>query len=388
MGPAGTHAGTPVPVVPDYRGACVSEVVPAILGGEGRERPAWLPEPLDGAAQVVLLVVDGLGWEQLQERRHLAPTLASMAGGPITTVAPTTTATALTSLATGAPPAVHGIVGYRIRVLTGGVPASEVLNVLRWTTPSGDARTRVPPESIQPIEPFLGTKPAVVTRSEFSESGFTRAHLAGSELYGWRYPSTLVVRTLELVDERRAFVYVYYPGLDTVAHEFGFGPAYDAELVAVDRLVADLLAGLRPGTVLAVVADHGQVDVGDRLVPFDRDVIALSTMLSGEGRFRWLHAQPGLADQLLVAARERHGDVAWVHGVDEVIAEGWLGGPVSSETMNAKIRARLGDVAVVTHAPIAFYDPADTGSFALKCRHGSLTSAEVLVPLLAAAAPS
>ena len=44
----------------------------------------------------MLLVLDGLGWEQLQERRHLAPTLASMVGGPITTVAPSTTATALT----------------------------------------------------------------------------------------------------------------------------------------------------------------------------------------------------------------------------------------------------------------------------------------------------
>jgi hypothetical protein len=387
-----TEAGAPAPVVPDYGGACVSEVVPAILGRAGRERPGWLPEPLHRAAQVVLLVVDGLGWEQLQQRRHLAPTLASMAGGPITTVAPSTTATALTSLATGAPPAVHGVVGYRLRVPSGSVPtnrapASEVLNVLRWTTPSGDARERVPPESIQPIEPVLGTKPAVVTRSEFAESGFTRAHLAGSELYGWRYPSTLVVRTRELVDERRPFVYVYYPGLDTVAHEFGFGPAYDAELAAVDRLVADLLGGLRAGAVLAVVADHGQVDVGDRLVPFDRDVIALTTMLSGEGRFRWLHAQPGLSGRLLAAARERHSDLAWVRGVDEVIAEGWLGRPLNSEPMNPETRARLGDVAVVAHAPIAFYDPADTGSFELKCRHGSLTSAEVLVPLLAAAAP-
>jgi hypothetical protein len=50
------------------------------------------------------------------------------------------------------------------------------------------------------------------------------------------------------------------------------------------------------------------------------------------------------------------------------------------------VAARLGDVALVAHAPIAFDDPADTGSYRLQCRHGSLTSAEMLVPLLGARA--
>ena len=59
------------------------------------------------------------------------PTLAAFEGGPITTVAPSTTATALTSITTGLTPGEHGLVGYRIDV--GG----EVLNVLRWATSGG-----------------------------------------------------------------------------------------------------------------------------------------------------------------------------------------------------------------------------------------------------------
>jgi hypothetical protein len=328
------------------------------------------------AEQVVLLVVDGLGWEQLQERRSLAPTLAAMAGGPITTVCPTTTATALTSLTTGRPPSEHGVVGYRIRVLD-----DEVLNVLRWTTAAGDARQHVLPEAIQPVEPFLGAKPPVVTRSEFAESGFTRAHLAGSELCGWRYPSTLVAHVARLTAEGRSLVYAYYAGLDTVAHEFGFGPMYDRELVAVDRLVGDLLGALPRGGALVVVADHGQVQVGERLVTVDPEVMALARLLSGEGRFRWLHAVAGQEDRLLERARERHGDTAWVRSRDEVVAAGWLGGVPGPDAA-----ARLGDVALVAYAPVAFLDPADTGSYLLQCRHGSLTAAEVLVPLLGARA--
>jgi len=124
----------PAPVLPAYGGACIDGVVRALLE-RNSGTPSWLPTPAAAARQVVLLTLDGLGWEQLSERAHLAPTLCSMVGGPITTVAPSTTATALTSLTTGEPPARHGVVGYRVRV--GG---NDVLNVLRWRVPSGDAR--------------------------------------------------------------------------------------------------------------------------------------------------------------------------------------------------------------------------------------------------------
>jgi hypothetical protein len=127
------------------------------------------------------------------------------------------------------------------------------------------------------------------------------------------------------------------------------------------------------------VSDHGQVDVRDRVLQLHPDVLALTTMLSGEGRFRWLHARPGLAGRLAEVAADRHGHHAWVRTRGQVITDGWLGGEPSPEVM-----ARLGDVAVVTHAPIALLDPADTGSMELVCRHGSLTSAEMLVPLVAA----
>ncbi|HEX2118563.1 MAG TPA: hypothetical protein VHF91_05225, partial [Acidimicrobiales bacterium] len=69
------------PTVPDYGGACIDRVVAAALGqgpdGNPNSAPAWLPEPAVGASQVVLLVLDGLGWLQLQERPGLAPTMTA-----------------------------------------------------------------------------------------------------------------------------------------------------------------------------------------------------------------------------------------------------------------------------------------------------------------------
>src|SRR4051812_28544399 len=96
---------TPAPVLPAYGGACVSSVVPALLERTGRP---WRPPAAAAAEQVVLLVLDGLGWEQLGARGDRAPTMAGLPGAAITTVAPSTTATALTSITTGQPPCAHG----------------------------------------------------------------------------------------------------------------------------------------------------------------------------------------------------------------------------------------------------------------------------------------
>src|SRR5258708_29526342 len=173
-----------------------------------------------------------------------------MEGRRIQSVVPTTTATALTSITTGLPPAAHEIVGYRVKV------GNDVLNVLRWRAGGTDARQSIPPAEFQTRPVFGGTAPPVVTRGEFSSSGFTTAHLPGVELHGWQMPSTLVTHVQNLLASGAPFVYAYYDGIDKVAHEYGFGPFYDAELVRADRLVADLVATLPSDATLVVTAAH------------------------------------------------------------------------------------------------------------------------------------
>lgn len=359
-------------VLPDYAGPNVRGIVPAVLAPRGPSA-AWLPTPARGARQVVLLVLDGLGWEQLRERTSVAPTLSAMTGGPVTTVAPSTTATALTSITTGLTPGEHGIVGYRVEL------QGDVVNMLRWWGTNGDARRQVEPRTVQPFAPFLGESVPVVSKAELESSAFTEAHLRGGRPTGYRASSSLAVTVGQLLRDGERFVYAYYDGVDKIAHERGFGEFYDAELATADRLVADVIDRLPAGAVLLVTADHGQVDVGDRIVEPHRDLLALTRQQSGEGRFRWLHARPGAADDLLAAAREHHGDLAWVHSRAEMVEAGWFGPVVSPP-----VASRFGDVALVAHAPVSFHDPADSGPFPLVCRHGSLTSEEMLVPLLAA----
>jgi hypothetical protein len=373
----GTEEGAPTPLLPDWNGPCLHAVVPALLGQlahPGTSLPPWFPDSVAGARQIVLLVLDGLGAEQVRARRAQTPTLSSGAGGTVTTVAPSTTACALTSLVTGRVPAEHGVVGYRLAL------DGEVMNVLQWSVRGADARTRVPAHEFQPFPSFPGSTGVVpvVTRYDYGPTGFTAAHLGRVDLRRWQTAAGLVTSVRRLAAAGAPFVYAYYEGIDRVAHAEGLGEYYDEELRATDRLVADVLDALPAGAVLVVTADHGQVEVGSSVEVFGPDIMADVTLISGEGRFRWLHARPGAVPALVEAAIELHGDVAWVRTREQIIEDGWLGGVPS-----AAVAARLGDVALVAHAPTAFLDPADTGELRLKARHGSLTPAEMLVPLLA-----
>ena len=105
---------SPDPVMPNYGEVCVTELIPTFL--EGKKEPNWIPEEVLASRQVVLFILDGLGWHQFMERISGLPTLSQFTGGPITTVAPSTTAAALTSITTGVPPGEHGLVGYRIPI--------------------------------------------------------------------------------------------------------------------------------------------------------------------------------------------------------------------------------------------------------------------------------
>jgi len=351
----------------------VRGIIPALLGPDRHhgQLPGWFPSFVSEADAVVLVVLDGLGWGQLQDRVHLAPTLAAMTGQAIHTVAPTTTATALTSITTGLTPGEHGIVGYRM------VLGGDVVNTLRWQVNEQGVRRSHPPADVQGFEPFMGVEVPVIGQGELERSAFSEAHLRGSRPVGWRAPSSIAVETRRQIESGEQFVYCYYNGVDKIAHERGFGEYYDAELRFSDALVADIVAAVPEGTAVLVTADHGQVHVAGNVIEPSVELLRPVTMQSGEGRFRWLHCDDADVDGLLDAARSAHGDVAWVVSREQTLDEAWFGPVVSPP-----IRRRLGDVALVPFASVSFHEAADSGLYELVCRHGSLTADEVEVPFV------
>lgn len=362
----GEYGGVIDPLVPDYGGRCITGLAPALVGVQPVD---WLPEPVAGADAVVLLALDGLGADAVRSHAHEIPTLAGLSGEPITTVAPSTTASALTSLATGLAPSQHGLVGFRMRV------DGSVLNVLRW--PTGG---RAPdPFDVQRHDAFLGRPVPVVTRREFLHTGFTDAQLRGTRFVGWSTVSALIVHCRRLVAAGERLVYAYYPGVDTVAHEHGLrGDFYRAELRAADALVAGMLDALPESAALLVTSDHGQVQIESESWIELTALEPLIELQAGDARFRYLYAKPGAAAELAEAAHGEAGAHAWVLTREQLLDEGWLG-----PRPTGSIGGRIGDVVLAARDPVGFVDPALPQEATLVAMHGSLTPDEMQVPLLA-----
>jgi len=336
-------ATAPDLVTPALDGASVAGLVPALFG---QRDASWLPAPAREAGQVVLLVLDGLGWQAVRDHRARMPALSAMEGGPITTVVPATTASALTSITTGLAPAQHGVLGYRMLV------GRDVLNVLRWSVP-GSAR---PPDpfDVQRHTAFLGRTVPVVTRAEFRTTGFTQAHLRGAEFVGWHTNATLIEQCVKRVETGARLVYAYYPGVDTVAHEFGLHDrVYLRELADVDRLVAELRDALPESAAVLVTSDHGQVHLEPGSWIEIPEIASLCVALAGDGRFRYCYARRGAARDLAAAARETVGDRAWVWTRAELLESGVLGAGATGS-----IPGRIGDVIIAARDAVAFVERA------------------------------
>jgi hypothetical protein len=380
------------PIVPSYGESSLADLSASILASlTGDASPNVLGLPQVG--RVCLLLVDGLGLELLRGHQAAAPFLAELAfnSRPLTAGAPSTTVTSIGSLFTGLPPAAHGMLGYQVAVPGAG----RLLNGLHWPKDIDPVAWQPQPTIFERVKE-AGAAAVHVAPGAFKNSGLTRAALRGAEYRDAESLGALAALTCAALGESdRALVVAYHGDLDGCGHRYGVSsPAWVNQLAHVDRLAEQIVAGLPYGTIMYVTADHGMVNVGpDDRIDLDaegpdaegallRDGVAL---LGGEPRFRHVYTQPGAAEDVLATWQEVLGERAWVVSREEAVKEGWFG-PVGAEVSDA-MAARIGDVvAACTGTWALVASKAEPLESSLEGMHGSLTSAEQLVPLLAPAA--
>src|SRR6478752_1154656 len=103
-------------VFPDYRGGGLLNLIASCAQSRGgaSHHPALTalpPSELAGARNVLLLLIDGLGYNYLANR-GAGSALASRLKSRMTSVFPSTTASAITTTFTGLAPAEHGLTGW------------------------------------------------------------------------------------------------------------------------------------------------------------------------------------------------------------------------------------------------------------------------------------
>lgn len=360
-------------VAPAYSDGSIADLIESVCDGLAVPG-AWDRLSLGANARVAVLVIDGLGHEQLSEHRDLVPALWAADRRVVTSVTPSTTPVALTSLGTGLPPGSHGLVGASFRIPETG----ELLWPLAW-------RDRPPPSLIQPEPTWWGraaqagvTVTAVSPRA-YAGGGLTAAALRGAEYVGADGPGERIAEIAHALRQGdRALVYGYWEFVDRAAHIHGVdSPQYRAELVAADEFVARLAASMPAGSRLIVTSDHGLVDCPDAVVLDDLSGLwADVEVVAGEPRFRHVYTRPGAETAVARVWQDLLGEAAEVLTRAQAVERGWFG------TVLPDVTGRIGDVVAVASGHVRLALPSrDSVVSSLIGQHGSLTAAEMNVPL-------
>ncbi|GIG54689.1 alkaline phosphatase family protein [Demequina activiva] len=373
--------------LPDYGGRELGAVLPAALSAVGaghvvRGRHAdedRVRLGLPRARHVVVVVLDGLGHLNLEERRGHAPFLRAAEQGTVTAGYPTTTAASLALFGTGQPSGQTGMTGYTARNPATGTLA----NLVSWEGAPEPLEWQTVPSLLEQAAND-GFSVTTLGRRRFAGSGLTQAVLRGGQFVG---AERLADRIDVAVSEARrpGVSYCYWGEIDAAGHKHGWqSHEWVAALEDADRELRRLAASLPAGAIMVVTADHGMVDIDGAPrwdAGTDPELLQGVVLTAGEPRALHVHVADD-ADVDEVAARWRarlDGHAAiWTR---EQAREIGLFGEIA-----AHVVGRIGDVVVAMAGRATVVDSRTQTeqSLGLVGVHGSLTPHELQVPLLLA----
>jgi predicted AlkP superfamily pyrophosphatase or phosphodiesterase len=362
----------------------LSQITPSIFTSLGLSTSEDLlaigPSP---SGRELLFLIDGFGADVIEKYGDAMPTISRLTTfSTIQTSFPSTTATSLAPLTTGTLPGVHGMLGYTVQVPRSG---GRILNALKWDE-------RVDPNNWQPV-PTLFERAAAeninvthVAAKRYENSGFTRAVFRGANYKGANVAADLIAETKAALQKAPSFVYLYVNDLDVAGHSDGVGSEkWLAALTGIDQLVAKLLQQLPRQTRLWLTADHGMINVGEKIViGQDNDLATDIATIAGEPRARHLYLRDGASGAAIEESAQRWreflGAKAIVHTREEAKHSELFGSEVSADASD-----RIGDLVVIAQDDLILIEAErQTQESAMVGHHGGATDIESYVPLLTA----
>ncbi len=340
-------------------------------------------------AVVILLVIDGLGDHYLiQEGRGSA--LHAARKRVLTSVCPSTTASAVTTLMTGVPPAVHGLNGWFIHDRRfGGVIAPLPLRTRGGLPLEAFRLTQrlfpAPPMFHHACRPVNLVSPADIAYSRFSLHHARGTHIepyGGLDDFG-----AAIVAMADALADSGGLIHAYYPTFDALSHIYGCrSPEAGACFARLDELFVRLLRALAGRDVrLVVTADHGFTDASAsrcvELAPGGEVARMLAAPLFGERRLAFCKVREGAETAFEAwASAELAGKAVAVPSA-AFLASGLLG----PGEAHARLCERVGSHALLMEPGWTILDHVEgETAHAMIGVHGGLSADEMQVPLILA----
>lgn len=346
---------------------------------------------LGGARNVVLLVIDGLGYDYLCDagagsalQRHLKARLTS--------VFPSTTATAVTSFLSGVGPQQHALTGW-----TAWLPElGSVATTLRFRPRHGGepfSKSGVAPRSVYTAEPMfdrLAATSHVVSPDKIIDSDYNVAHCGAAARRPYKELPGMFSAVSEIVrgGSGRQFIHAYTCDFDAAAHTFGStSPELQTTFRRIDTAFARFLEEIKGSDTLVIAtADHGFIDSPKtaciELADHPRLAATLMLPLCGERRVAYCYVQPGQQDAFEHYVPTRLGHCTELYRSTDLIAQAWFGlGPA-----HPRLSERVGHYTLLMKDNYTIKDwlLGEQRHLTLGV-HGGVSAAEMYVPLILAA---
>lgn len=375
---------------PDYSGASIVNLAASIAAA--LEAPATgypplrdlPPQQLSKRRNILLLVIDGLGYRYLEQRGQASWMVRQLAGR-LSSVFPPTTASAIPALLTGRPAQQHGFTGWHTYFRELGCQ----LAILPLRRRGGREEVGIDPRrlsGVYPLFPQLGIECACVSPERIAGSGFNLTYSEGAAVYGYRSLGEFFDRIEALLARPgRRYIYAYWPEFDSLAHEFGIAsPQVQQHFRELDLALAGF-CGRAAGsdTSLLLSADHGFIDTSREaevdLADHPELAACLALPLSGEPRTAYCHLRPGAELGFLdYLGRHLAAEIEPLPSRD-LIAGGWFG----LGNAHPRLAERVGDYTLIMRGNHSIRDwlLGETPHFHIGV-HGGLSADEMFVPLV------
>jgi type I phosphodiesterase/nucleotide pyrophosphatase len=376
-------------IQPSYAGGGLVNLIASLVegrGGSARHPPLSLlsPRELLQARNVVLFIIDGLGDNYLR-RQGEGGELARRRRGAITSVFPSTTASAITTSYTGCTPLEHGLTGW----FTYFGEAGYVAAPLPFRTRGDNLPLRekgFTPERAFPALPIFASIKArsiVVTYQPIVDSDYNVRHCRGAERRAYATLEEFVDQTEAAVKSgpERKFVYAYWPEYDAISHRHGSLSAEAArEFARIDEAFGNIVARLAgTDSIIVATADHGFIDVPPEasleLPPSLTSLLRFP--LCGERRVVYCHVHDSA--QFARRAEDWLGERGEVKRSRELVDEGWFG----QGAAHPRFAERIGDVTLLLdgHFTVKDWIPGEPRHLHIG-NHGGPSEDEMMIPLI------
>ena len=345
------------------------------------------PDRVASARNVVLILIDGMGFNFFNRR---AGTLSEHLLGSMSSVFPTSTAPAITTLMTGVPPNRHAATGWFMHLKELGTIGMILPFKPRWGGVTFD-QAGIEPNTLLGAPGLFDSLPVgstLLQPQELVDSAYSRNLGGRARRLGFGPFSECLESITEIVrtGSDRQYVYAYWPRLDALSHRNGTDSAatadHFAELEQMLNAWWDTLIGT--DTLVLVTADHGFDDTSAaETVWIDQHPVlqnALSQPLSGEPRVAYCQVRPRHAAGFEDYVQTHLADAVELHCSQTLLDRGWFGPGVP----DPRVQDRIGDYTLVGKGNHVIKDTVHSGGMRADIGvHGGISEDELRVPLLA-----